>query len=769
MSGRECTPVSLSVTGNLTIEGGDPDAVFVDGGSDSDAVTISGAAGISLIDMTLRNAANAVRLENAGVGGYEDAGKMITLERLFIYNSGHALWMDRVSTAVVKHCTIVGLTDSSYIQVDAVPDPVLSPAWTSLETVAGTPANSEGGKLLADSTGTLYAVQGGDSKSISQLQPGTESWSPYTEAPVTVEAASAATIDQDANLWLLNHDELFDMELHRIPGSYRSLVQDIAYISPTEIYITGAFDQIGSTVLNPGGIARWNGTTWESLGTGGAGSVPPTGANTSNGFWTIAYLGSSTYTAPWDIAVGSYGGVFLYDADTGNWKTLPGFQQHGYIGPFVVALALNSPGTRLYAGGSFESGDTTTPDGPGNSVAYWDFRDNSWHKMGYNSAQFNGIPGSIEKIVIDGDHVYIGGLFLGGVYAPSTTEYWGLRISSENLIMFDEGVWDASGCPSGSCWKPVGQGVTGNVQALAIYDCTPNPLLIIGGKDLWPRTGGDLANIQGYDLTQQQFVDLQLSGDINGIINALAASGGRMYIGGSFNGTVDPDLTSKNVAYMQCDAQGCYFGDVAGYGTNGGVNTLVAGFNEYGEPTLYAGGDFTRAGPQISNSLAAYAKTDLAPAAGAYWMGRSLYSYDGTWISHSGAPVSVKEGAVLVSDLRDSLYAISGSDNQIYRYSSGNWTAAADLAAAPGAIGVGAAAVWANDSLFLLRGDQTKDFYRYNAGSNTWTVLASTPYGIDSGAGLAWDGEGHLYAVPGGGGPYFMRYNINGDSWQILS
>ena len=459
----------------------------------------------------------------------------------------------------------------------------------------------------------------------------------------------------------------------------------------------------------------------------------------------------------------------MYDAETGNWKTLPGFQLHDYLGPYVTTLALNSSGTRLYAGGSFESRNTTAPFGPGNSVAYWDFRDNSWHKMGYNSSLYNGIPGSIAKIVVDGDHVYIGGLFAGGVYAPSTTEYWGLRIPSENLIMFDEQVWDTSGCSSGACWKAVGQGVFGDLRTLAIYDSAPDPLLMIGGQDLWPRTGGDLADLQAYDLTLQQFVDLPLSEYISGTIKALAASGGKLYLGGAFSGTVDSGITSQNLAYMQCDAQGCQFGDIVGSGVNGGVNILVAGFNEALEPTLYTGGDFTRVGPQISDSLAAYSKTDLGPDTGAYWMSRSLFSYDGTWISRGGAPVSIQEGAVLVSDRKDSLYAISGSDNHLYRYSGDNWTTAADLAVAPGVIGVGAAAVWANNSLYLLRGDQTKDFWRYNPGSNTWTVLASTPYGIDSGAGLAWDGESHLFAVPGGGGPYFMRFNISGNNWQILS
>ena len=259
---------------NLTIQGVDPDAVFVDGGGSRDTVTISAASGIQLTKLTLRNAVSAFRLENAGVGGYADAAKIIILQNLFIADSQQALRMDRLSTAAVKQCTISGQADSSYILVEDAPDPAFSTQWSSLDNVTGTPPNSEGGKLLADSTGTLYALQGGDSKSVSQLQPGAESWSPYTETPVSVKAGSAATIDQDANLWLLNHDDLFDMEMHKIPGSYRSPVQDIAYISPTEIYITGAFDQIGSTVLNPQGIARWNGTTWESLGIGGSRICP---------------------------------------------------------------------------------------------------------------------------------------------------------------------------------------------------------------------------------------------------------------------------------------------------------------------------------------------------------------------------------------------------------------------------------------------------------------------------------------------------------------
>ena len=57
---------------NLTLSGVHPDAVFVDGAGGPYAVKIKDATGISLTQMTLRDAVNVIALENAGVDGDRD-------------------------------------------------------------------------------------------------------------------------------------------------------------------------------------------------------------------------------------------------------------------------------------------------------------------------------------------------------------------------------------------------------------------------------------------------------------------------------------------------------------------------------------------------------------------------------------------------------------------------------------------------------------------------------------------------------------------------
>jgi len=46
--------------------------------------------------------------------------------------------------------------------------------------------------------------------------------------------------------------------------------------------------------------------------------------------------------------------------------------------------------------------------------------------------------------------------------------------------------------------------------------------------------------------------------------------------------------------------------------------------------------------------------------------------------------------------------------------------------------------------------------------------MPSIPYGVNVGGSLAWAGGDYIYALVGGGPPYFYRYSVSGNSWASM-
>jgi hypothetical protein len=78
----------------------------------------------------------------------------------------------------------------------------------------------------------------------------------------------------------------------------------------------------------------------------------------------------------------------------------------------------------------------------------------------------------------------------------------------------------------------------------------------------------------------------------------------------------------------------------------------------------------------------------------------------------------------------------------------------------------GGALVYANGAIYALRGDNKKNFWRYNISANTWTSMAGTPENHRQGAALAFDGS-HIYATRGDGKVDFWRYNFGSNTWDV--
>jgi len=147
-----------------------------------------------------------------------------------------------------------------------------------------------------------------------------------------------------------------------------------------DLYAGGSFAAPGGNY----GIARWNGSSWNSVGGGANASVLALAA--LNG---VVYAGG-------DLT--SVGGVSVNRIAKWNgtsWSAL-GTGMNG----FVYALA--AKGTKVYVGGSFTTAGGVTV----NRIAYWETTDSTWHAMG------SGLDNDVFAIAItDNDTVYAGGQF----------------------------------------------------------------------------------------------------------------------------------------------------------------------------------------------------------------------------------------------------------------------------------------------------------------------------------------------------------------------
>jgi hypothetical protein len=93
------------------------------------------------------------------------------------------------------------------------------------------------------------------------------------------------------------------------------------------------------------------------------------------------------------------------------------------------------------------------------------------------------------------------------------------------------------------------------------------------------------------------------------------------------------------------------------------------------------------------------------------------------------------------------------------------------LSYAPGSIYVGGSAAYLEDTgkIYVLRGNNTTDFYTYEIETDTWASLASTPDTVANGGALTLGSDGYLFASRGSSKPTFWRYSIVDDSWQQMA
>lgn len=185
-----------------------------------------------------------------------------------------------------------------------------------------------------------------------------------------------------------------------------------------DLYVGGSFEKAGEVTVN--GLARWNGTNWQSVGGGVHGTVN-----------ALAVSGTNLYIGGKFDRVGNLNTTNLARWNGSEWQSFGNVTGQGfaYFGNFRITSLLAS-GKELYVGGNFHevSGVVAT------NIARWD--GTNWFALGTG---IGGRGGQVTALAKRGSRIFAGGSFFEAGDIPAN-----------NIVRWD-----------GKSWRPLGTGLTG--------------------------------------------------------------------------------------------------------------------------------------------------------------------------------------------------------------------------------------------------------------------------------------------------------------------
>jgi hypothetical protein len=545
------------------------------------------------------------------------------------------------------------------------------------------------------------------------------------------------------------------------------------------LYVGGIFSIAGGSGASC--VAKWNGTSWSTLGTG-LGSYVYALAVYDDGSGPALYAGGAFTTATG--APGNY----IARWNGSSWSALA-----SSVGGIVHALCAfdGGSGAELYAAGGFN-------DAGGNSashVARWN--GSSWSALG------SGVDLFINTMCThddgSGTALIAGGTFFfaGGVPAQRVARWNGSSWSALSdgidedvyaLASYDDGAGPALytgtlspasnvlNYPSrwnGSSWTHLSSGLspstsqsTANVLALAVFDEGTGPRLIAGGW--FGEAGGvDANNVAGWDGTSWKPVGhgAGIGGpfDSSVAVSAIAfddGSGPGLYVGGSF--TSAGGVAVHNVARWK-SGQWSAVGDGV---TNNGVQTFAV-FDDGGGKRLYAAGSFTTIGGVDANHIARWSGTEWERLdSGLNGIVRALAVFDdGSGVQlYAGGEFTLAGDVFSVGLARWNGSEWSAIDTGLYPENYVSALCVFDDGTGP-ALYVGGG--FSGDGAHGLR-----YLSRWNGGSS-WTNVGTPPDGdvlslvaLDDGTGRALYAGGSFYNAGGVVVSHVAKWN--GTAWSAL-
>lgn len=712
-------------------------------------------AGLGVLQMELAVAGATAEKERDGVQlVLTDSGRKLAYHRLKVTDARGQALKARMEVRSASRIGVV-VEDAAAVYPIRI-DPTFSDAnWVSL----GVPLGTDGfiNAMIVDGADNLYV--GGGFSSIGKTT-----------------AYSVAR--WDGTNWFALGDE-FD---NGVIGAVNAFALD----SSGSLYVGGGFFDAGGTAANS--IAKWDGSTWSTLGDGMASGVvnalevDSLGNVYAGGEFSTAGTNTAHNVAKWDGT---------------DWSPLGEGTDEA-----VTSLQVDASGN-LYAGGYFTTAGVVTA----NSIAKWDGTD--WSPLGA------GMDDGVLTIKLDGSgNLYAGGYFMNaGTAAASMIAKWdgtdwsvlgdGVNLEVHALVpdagggLYVGGAFSiASGVPAnrvaywdGTNWFDIGGTDSDPASAVLAMTSDNHGGIYIGGSfitvdglsvgSIAQRTGGAWRALgKGSD----------------DALRALVADGsGNVYAGGYF--TVLNGVSASHVAKWDGSAW-----SALGDGVDGPVFALLLD----GAGNLYAGGGFEMAGGNSATNVAKWDGTNWSSLGDGmdntvYALARNssgtLYA-GGEFENAGGSPASFiaqwngMAWSPLGAGVNNSVRALA-VDASDHLYAGGYFTSAAGGTVTANYIAQWDGSSWSalasdlNDRVFALAFDASGNLYaggdfteacgvtvNYIAkwDGSTWAALGG---GMDDAVrALAFDADGNLYA-----GGYFYQaggdyaYEVaqwSGSAWSAL-
>lgn len=321
---------------------------------------------------------------------------------------------------------------------------------------------------------------------------------------------------------------------------------------------------VGGTPVAARGIAQWTGTAWAGVGSAGGQGVD---ASVS----ALLAVGSTLFVGGSFIRANLGGPELVVSCCIARWNGSAWSAVGGSVGGSVEAMALY--GGDVYVGGIFTNATTVGPPVDTNRIARWN--GSAWSRVG--GIGENGVDGAVNALAVAGDTLHVGGSFTQAALGP-------LRQFQANGIAR----W------SGSAWSAVGGeaglGIAGVVRAV-----------VVSGNDVY--VGGTFSavgavranNVARFDRTARAWSALpgdSLGNGVNGDVYVLLPDGDSLLVGGAFDAANvgGAPVATRNLARWRAGT----WTALAGPGGGNGVDGTVFAVHLSGAD-LFVGGEFTQA------------------------------------------------------------------------------------------------------------------------------------------------------------------------------
>ena len=521
------------------------------------------------------------------------------------------------------------------------------------------------------------------------------------------------------------------------------------------LYAGGSFATAGGVTVNYVGV--WNGTSWSALGSGANGSVysmawdPATSSLYVSGLVTTPAARIAKYSSSTWSALGSgldwYALSLDWDASTnslylaGGFTVANGVSCSGQVGKFN--------GTTFTALGTGFTSPSSIVVGPSGQVFVG--TSNVTTKSGTTVNYIAKWDGSAFVAMGNGVNNQIGG-YNDLLWVPGTNTLYvvGSFTSANNGMVpaYNLAAWNNVS----STWSSVGSGLDNAVNALA-WD--PSGKLYVGGAFTNTPTGS-----AGYVAQWDGTTWSSLGTGVNGAVSSLAwdSNTSSLYAGGAF--TTAGGTTVNQVAKWNSGSWSALGATPGVSGANYGVLALAY---DAGTSSLYVGGDFTAAGGVAST--------------------KGIAKWNGSAWSALGTGAALMFGGVYAAatDSTSALY-IGGNftgaggvanTGKIAKWSGGAWSSIA--ATAPNnyvyalVVDPSTNNVYAGGSFTTINGVSANYVAKWNG--TAWTALGTGMNGQVK--ALAWDSATNtLYAggsfTTAGGTSAMNIAKWNGTTWSAL-